>query len=36
MVTLYTSFFNILESCILPTESICVLYGSQNKQRLFP
>ena len=28
--------FNIQQFCILPTLYLCVLCGSQNKQRLFP
>jgi len=29
------SQFNIQQSNVLPTQSICVLCGSENKQRLF-
>jgi len=28
--------FNIHKLYVLPTQHLCVLYGSQNKQRLFP
>jgi len=28
--------FNIKQSYVLPTQCICVSYGSQNKQPLFP
>jgi len=28
--------FNIQQLYVLPTQCICVLCGSQNKQRLFP
>ena len=28
--------FNIHKFYVLPTMHLCVLYGSQNKQRLFP
>jgi hypothetical protein len=34
MVTICTSRFNIQQLSVLP--SVCVLCGSQNKQRLFP
>ena len=32
---LCTNSFNIQKFCVLPTMHLCVLYGSQNKQRLF-
>ena len=28
--------FNIQKFCVLPTMHLCVLCGSENKQRLFP
>jgi len=28
--------FNIQQLYVLPTQCICILYGSENKQRLFP
>jgi len=28
--------FNIQQFCVMPTQCICVLCGSENKQRLFP
>jgi hypothetical protein len=36
VVTICTTCFNIPKLCILPTVYLCVLYGSRNKQRLFP
>ena len=33
---LYAASFNTHKFYVLPTQCICVLYGSQNKQRLFP
>ena len=37
MVTICTTRYNIKQFCVLPTQLyLCVLYGSQNKQRLFP
>jgi len=36
-VTICTTTFNIQQSHVLPTQLyLCVLCGSQNKQRLFP
>jgi hypothetical protein len=35
-VTLRTAQFSIQQSHILPTLYLCVLCGSENKQRLFP
>ena len=32
---LCTTSFNIQKFCVLPTMRLCVLRGSQNKQRLF-
>ena len=34
-LTLCTASFNIQKFCVLPTRHLCVLCGSQNKQRLF-
>ena len=34
-LTLCTISFNIQKFCVLPTVRLCVLCGSQNKQRLF-
>ena len=34
-LTLCTTSFNIKKYCVLPTLHLCVLRGSQNKQRLF-
>jgi hypothetical protein len=34
-LTLRTTSFNIQKFCVLPTMHLCVLCGSQNKQRLF-
>jgi hypothetical protein len=36
VVNTYTTCFNILRLCILPTQYLCVPYGSHSKQRLFP
>ena len=36
VITLYTSGVNIKKVCVLPTLYLCVLCGSENKQRLFP
>jgi len=39
MVTIRTSRFNIQQLSVLPTRFtsyLCVLYGSGNKQKLFP
>ena len=33
--TLCTTSFNVQKLCVLPTMHLCVLRGSQNKQRLF-
>ena len=33
--TLCTASFNIQKFCVLPTVHLCVLRGSQNKERLF-
>jgi len=33
-LTSYTASFNIQKFCVLPTLHLCVLRGSQNKQRL--
>jgi hypothetical protein len=35
-VTLHTKRFNIKKFYVVPTLRLCVLYGSQNKQQLFP
>ena len=35
-LTLCTASFNIQKFCVLHTVRLCVLCGSQNKQRLFP
>jgi hypothetical protein len=35
VVTICTFMFNIEQFCVLPTLYLCVLCGSQNKQRLF-
>jgi hypothetical protein len=35
LATLRTTRFNIQQFYILLTLSVCVLYGSQNRQRLF-
>jgi hypothetical protein len=35
-VTLHTTRFNIKNFYVVPTLRLCVLYGSQNKQQLFP
>ena len=34
-LTLCTTSFSIQKFCVLPTVYLCVLCGSQNKQRLF-
>ena len=34
--SLCTNSFNIQKFCVLLTMHLCVLCGSQNKQRLFP
>ena len=34
-LTLCTTSFNIQKFCVLPTMHLCVLCGSENKQRLF-
>ena len=36
MVTVCTTRFNIQQFYVLPTLCLCVLCGSENKQRLFP
>jgi len=36
VVTLFTTSFNIQKFYVLPTQCICVLQGSENKQRSFP
>ena len=37
VVTICTARFNILQFYVLPTQLyLCVLCGSENKQRLFP
>jgi len=36
VVTICTTRFNIQQFYILPTQCICVLCGSENKQRLYP
>ena len=36
MVTIRTTMFNIQQFYVLPTVYLCVLCGSENKQRLFP
>jgi hypothetical protein len=35
-VTLHTTRFNIKKFYVVPTLRLCVLYGSQNKQKLLP
>jgi hypothetical protein len=35
-VILWTTRYRIQKLCVMPTQCLCVLCGSQNKQRLFP
>jgi hypothetical protein len=35
-VELPSVYFNIKKFYVVPTLSLCVLYGSQNKQQLLP
>jgi len=34
-LTVCTTWFNIQKFCVLSTMHVCVLRGSQNKQKLF-
>jgi hypothetical protein len=36
VVTLRSTRFNIKKFYVVPTLRLCVLYGSQNKQKLLP
>jgi hypothetical protein len=35
MGTIHTTSFNLKKFCLMPTQCIYVLYGSEKKQRLF-